>query len=168
MLNWQHGDSKIDWVVCVVIWIGSLQRYRDIQHTEKLCRSGVSCRRTDGRWNVEKFKCSCRSLILVLDHGKTMLELNVVETDLGLMGTPISKVNTGTDMYRLMFRGIPMYGRRSVLLIFQIWSVNRFHSSMIGYGMKQLNYHYDPVGKELWYSKFIRFWLEAWVRIIRT
>lgn len=78
-----------------------------------------------------------------------MLELNVVETDLGLMGTPISKVNTGTDMYRLMFRGIPMYGRRSVLLIFQIWSVNRFHSSMIGYGMKQLNYHYDPVGKEL-------------------
>ena len=71
-------------------------------------------------------------------------------------------------MYRLMFRGIPMYGRRSVLLIFQIWSVNRFHSSMIGYGMKQLNYHHDPVGKELWYSKSIRFWLEAWVRIIRT
>ena len=97
-----------------------------------------------------------------------MLELNVVETVLGLMGTPISKVNTGTDMYRLMFRGIPMYGRRSVLLIFQIWSVNRFHSSMIGYGMKQLNYHHDPVGKELWYSKSIRFWLEAWVRIIRT
>lgn len=57
---------------------------------------------------------------LSLRPWKTMLELNVVETDLGLMGTPISKVNTGTDMYRLMFRGIPMYGRRSVLLIFQI------------------------------------------------
>ncbi len=94
------------------------------------------------RWNNAEVEGMLRNSSVhagrwYVDHGKTV-HAGRCGDSLGAHGNSNKQ---GEYWFRLMFRGIRMYGRRSVLLIFQIWAANPFHSSTIGYGMKQLNFH---------------------------